>query len=59
MLINERGNLAVNSLITPPKMKKERFSIQKKSGGFSKKYSPFNFKVKKSLLKNISLDIET
>ena len=37
------GNLAVNSF-TFPNIKKDKFSIQKKRGGFSKKYSPFKYR---------------
>ena len=52
------GNLALNSF-TCPNSANDRHSPQKYNGGFSKKYSPFKYKVKKSFVLNISLAIET
>ena len=43
----QTGNLAVNSFIFPNKAK-DKHSFQKYKGGFSKKYSPFKYSVKKS-----------
>ena len=52
------GTLALHSE-TLPNILKDKHSSQKKSGGFSKKYSPLRYRVKKSPLLSISFDIST